>query len=117
RPTNAALAWGSGFGQESGNKHLVPSLAFRGIIGRCPCHAVDKNMNRPIGASRWNRSGGNLVEFINILNGCLDDYAQSSRNYNVRSLCVAVPNGGRRAMINAPTAPPPRASPLERSGY
>jgi hypothetical protein len=26
------------------------------------------------------QTGGNLVEFINILNGCLDDYAQSSRN-------------------------------------
>jgi hypothetical protein len=26
------------------------------------------------------QTGGNLVEFINILNGYLDDYAQSSRN-------------------------------------
>src|SRR5215471_3277369 len=69
-------------GQESGNKHLVPSLAVRGAsqVGGAPCPVIQKSMNRPIGGSRLNKSGENLGKFIDSLNDCPGDYALLSRN-------------------------------------
>ena len=49
-----------------------------------------KKLNRLIGVPRRNRSGENLGKFIDSLNGWLGDYALLSRNWNVKSLSVAV---------------------------
>ena len=54
------------------------------------CCVAEKKLNRLIGVPRWNRSGENLGKFIDSLNGCLGDYALLSRNWNVKSLSVAV---------------------------
>src|SRR5215469_17872220 len=86
RPRSAAIGAGERFPviirQESGNKHLVPSLAVRGAsqAGGAPCIITQKSTNRPIGGSRLNKSGGNLGKFIDSLNDCPGDYALLSRN-------------------------------------
>jgi hypothetical protein len=71
-------------GPESlGNEHSVPSLAYMRGTKRSvpmPCQVAEKELNRPIGGSRWNRLVENLEKFIDNLNGCLSDYARSSRN-------------------------------------
>jgi hypothetical protein len=63
-------AFGSVIGDMRGTKRSVP----------VPCGTVEKNMNRPIGVSRWNGLVGNLGKFTDSLNACLSDYALLSCN-------------------------------------
>ena len=77
-----------------GNEHLVPIINMSHTKRSVPeWRAVAKKRNRPNGSSLWNRLGGNLEKFIGSLNGCLGDYAQPSRNWNVKSLFVAAASG------------------------